>query len=157
VTEGILLTKWRRIKSVPKIKYSYVDCENIVKIDPVFFKAMKSNSVQGNIATAGVSYSEDLFYIAPIYHKAFSKLNKIIFLDSKDLEWRCDIFLLYQQFDYMGPEKLIAIAPDLTPHYRSELRYYIDQHPNTSLGQPGPATQGYNSGVVLYRPVLTRI
>lgn len=88
----------------------------------------------GNIATAGVSYSEDLFYIAPIYHKAFSKLNKIIFLDSKDLEWRCDIFLLYQQFDYMGPEKLIAIAPDLTPHYRSELRYYIDQHPNTSLG-----------------------
>lgn len=47
VTEGILLTKWRRIKSVPKIKYSYVDCENIVKIDPVFFKAMKSNSVQG--------------------------------------------------------------------------------------------------------------
>ena len=28
---------------------------------------------------------------------------------------------------------------------------------NVRLGQPGPATQGYNSGVVLYRPVLTRI
>ena len=45
---------------------------------------------------------------------------------------------------------LIGIGPDLTPHYREALSGYIPLHPNTTLGLPGP-TQGYNSGVVLYR------
>ena len=149
-TEGVVLRKWRKIKSVPKIKFSYVDCEDIIQIAPDFFSAMRANSVQGAGYTAGVSYTEDLFYIAPIYHKAFASLDKIIFLDSKDLEFRSDVKLLEMEFDKMSETALIGIAPDLTPHYRGKLEKYLELHPNSSLGQQGPG-QGYNSGVVLYR------
>ena len=72
-----------------------MDCEAITKVDEEFFTAMRNNSKQG-FSVAG-SYTEDLFYIAPIYHKAFPNLTRIIFLDSKDLEFRSDIRLLDEQ------------------------------------------------------------
>ena len=149
VAEGIISTKWRKIRAIPNIKLSYVDCEEITEINSEFFTAMKNNSQQGY--SQKQSYTEDLFYIAPIYHKAFSSLDRIIFIDSKDLEFRSDIKLLEKQFDQMPSEAVIGIAPDLTPHYHQSLSAFIAKNPSTSLGQPGPGRQGYNSGVVLYR------
>lgn len=150
VSEGLITQRswrWRRIKGMPKIQISFADCEEIVKLENPFFLAMKRNSQQGN--STGGSYTEDLFYIAPVYHRAFPGLDKIIFLDSKDLQFSTDIKLLHQQFDSMGPA-LIGIGPDLTPHYHSVLQEFVKKNPNTSLGLPGPM-QGFNTGVVLYR------
>ena len=135
------------MKGIPKLQISFADCEEIVKLEKSFFLAMKRNSQQGN--STGGSYTEDLFYIAPVYHRAFPGLDKIIFLDSKDLEFTSYIKLLHNQFTIMG-SALIGIGPDLTPHYHSVLTQYIKNNPNTSLGLPGPM-QGFNTGVVLYR------
>ena len=148
LSEGVITTDWRRMKGMPRLRVSFVDVNDIIQTDVMFFEAMKNNSLQANIPNA--SYTESLFYIAPIYHKAFTGLKRIIFLDSKDLEFRSDIGLLEKQFNKMAPTALIGIGPDLTPHYRIVLTDYIAQHPNTTLGLPG-ASQGYNSGVVLYQ------
>ena len=116
----------------------YVDVNNIIETDEMFFEAMKNISLQGNDPTA--SYSESLFYIAPVYHKAFRGLKQIIFLDSKDLEFRSDVGLLHQQFQKMSPSALIGIGPELTPHYRRQLGSFLTA-----------SHQGYNSGVVLFQ------
>ena len=150
VSEGVITKRswrWRRIRGIPQIRISFADCEEIVNLDKTFFAAMKRNSEQGN--SRGGSYTEDLFYIAPIYHRAFTGLDRIIFLDSKDLEFYSDIKLLETQFNFMG-NAIIGIGSDLTPHYRNTLGNYIAKHPNTSLGLPGKM-QGFNTGVVLYR------
>ena len=148
LSEGVITTEWRRMKGMPRLKVSFVDVNEIIKTDVKFFEAMKNNSLQGNDPRA--SYTESLFYIAPVYHKAFTGLNQIIFLDSKNLEFRSDIGLLHRQFEKMSSSALIGIGPDLTPHYRNILSDYISREPNTSLGLPGPS-QGFNSGVVLYQ------
>ena len=150
VSEGVIIRRswrWRRMKGIPKLQISFADCEEIVKLEKSFFLAMKRNSQQGN--STGGSYTEDLFYIAPVYHRAFPGLDKIIFLDSKDLEFTSDIKLLHNQFNIMG-NALIGVGKELTPHYRSILGDYVKNNPNTSLGLPGPM-QGFNTGVVLYR------
>ena len=149
VAERVISGRWSRVRAVPRVTWTFVDCEKIVSLERDFFTAMKRNSRQG--LGGGGSYSEDLFYIAPIYHKAFVRLDRIIFLDSKDLEFRCDIQLLDDQFDAMSETAVIGIGPDLTPHYRHETRVFRTRHPDTEVGEPGPRGQGYNSGVVLYR------
>ena len=148
ISEGVITTNWRRQKGLPKMKFSLVDCEEIVKTHRDFFQAMRNNSQQQTLKEA--SYSQDLFYIAPIYHKIFSSLDKIIFLDSKDLEFRIDVAELEDEFNKMNEREVIGIAADNSPHYRQSLQTYISKHPHTDLGLPGQH-QGYNSGVVLYR------
>ena len=148
-SEGVIMRRswrWKRLRGMPKITISFADCEEIVSLERSFFNAMKKNSQQGNSSTG--SYTEDLFYIAPIYHKAFTNIDKIIFLDSKDLEFVSDIKLLHDQFKLMD-KAMIGIGPDLTPHYYSFLKGYIDRNVNSSLGLPGKM-QGFNTGVVLY-------
>ena len=62
-----------------------------------------------------------------------------------DLVFLCDIKKLDDQFMMMG-DKLIGIAPDLTPHYHVNLNLsYYKTHPSSTLGIPGP-TQGFNTG-----------
>ena len=57
--------------------------------------------------------------------------------------------MLYQQFAQFGPEQLVGVGYDLSPHYRLNLEQYRRWHPASTLGDPGP-TQGFNTGVVLY-------
>ena len=150
VSEGVITRRswrWRRMRGIPRIQISFADCEEIVSLEKDFFGSMKRNSQQGD--SRGGSYTEDLFYIAPVYHRAFTHLDRIIFLDSKDLQFTSDISLLQQQFSLMG-SALIGIGPDLTPHYHSVLTTFVAKHPNSSLGLPGKM-QGFNTGVVLYR------
>eukprot|EP00090_Calanus_glacialis_P000937 TRINITY_DN10676_c0_g1_i1.p1 TRINITY_DN10676_c0_g1~~TRINITY_DN10676_c0_g1_i1.p1 ORF type:complete len:414 (+),score=84.46 TRINITY_DN10676_c0_g1_i1:41-1282(+) len=150
ISEGVITNRswrWRRLRGIPKIMVSFADCEEIVNLEKAFFTAMKRNSQQGNSRDG--SYTEDLFYIAPIYHRAFTGLDRIIFLDSKDLEFFSDIKLLEDQFNLMD-KAIIGIGFDLTPHYHIVLKDYVAKHPNTSVGLPGKM-QGFNTGVVLYR------
>jgi hypothetical protein len=139
--------RWRKLRGISKIKISFADCEEIVNLEKGIFTAMKRNSQQGHSRDG--SYTEDLFYIAPVYHRAFTGLDRIIFLDSKDLEFYSDIKLLEDQFNFMD-EAIIGVGLELTPHYRAIIRDFILKHPNTTLGLPGKM-QGFNTGVVLYR------
>ena len=36
-------------------------------------------------------YTSPLFYIAPIYHLAFTNLQRILVIDSTDLTFNCDV------------------------------------------------------------------
>ena len=72
--------------------------------------------------------------------------NKNILLD---LDIQSNIKLLYDQFAEFGPDNLIGVAHDLSPHYRLNLEQFRRWHPDSSLGDPG-WSQGFNTGVVLY-------
>jgi hypothetical protein len=71
-------------------------------------------------------------------------------LDSTDLVFRADPLRLWDVFEEMDPRALMALGPDLSPHYRAVLHGYLKDHPGSGLGLPGPG-QGLNSGVALYR------
>ena len=66
-----------------------------------------------------------------------------------DLDIQSNIKLLYQQFAEFGPDNLIGVAHDLSPHYRLNLEQFRRWHPDSTLGDPG-WSQGFNTGVVLY-------
>ena len=82
--------------------------------------------------------------------RAFTGLDRIIFLDSTDLEFFSNVIELEHQFEGWSEEAVVAVAVDMSPHYKKFLGKYIEVNPGTELGQPGPR-QGYNTGVVLFR------
>jgi len=139
--------RWRKFSGFPKVKISYVDIQNIIDLSPRFINALRKNTIKKDAIKD--KYVNDLFYIAPMYHGAFMKLNKLIFLDSTDLEFFDDVKSLNDQFDNMENE-LIGVAPDLSPHYRKFLGEYLKDHPDSTLGLPGKK-QGFNTGVMLFR------
>lgn len=153
LTENILIPrswKWRRYIIPPHIKFSFVDIEKIKDVNPDFVKSMKNCSSEKEDEDID-KYSSDLFYISPLYHRAFTKLKKIIFMDSSDLEFFEDVAQLEEQFQYMGEDTLMSVGLDLSPHYRKLLEEkYVGIHPETQLGLPGNR-QGLNTGVVLFR------
>ena len=96
-------------------------------------------------------YAADLFYMAPVYHQAFTAtgLEKMIMIDSTDLEFHQDISVLDNQFHQLTDGQLLAIGLDLSPNYYHQLADYRKHHPDSKLGLAGE-TQGFNTGVVLY-------
>ena len=136
--------RWRRMKEFPVVKVSYADINHIVGLNKPFSKSMKNVS---KLATSG-KYSKDLFYIAPMYHGAFLKLDKLIYLDASDIEFFDDVNLLVDQFSKMD-QALIGVGLDKSPHYRKNLGDYLHFNPGSDLGLPGNK-QGFNTGVVLF-------
>ena len=94
-------------------------------------------------------YTADLFYIAPIYHLAFTRLDSLIVLDSSDLEFYDDILLLKNEMKKMKDGELLGIAHDLSPNYYHQLTEYRNKNPTSKHGHAGHL-QGFNTGVVLY-------
>ena len=54
--------------------------------------------------------------------QAFQGLEKLVFLDSSDLDFKDDILNLWQQFDHMGAGEIVGMGLDMSPHYRSFLQ-----------------------------------
>ena len=54
-----------------------------------------------------VRYMSELFYIGPIYHLAFTKLDKMIMLDATDLDVVSDLKVLLCHFRGLGPSCVI--------------------------------------------------
>ena len=84
------------------------------------------------------------------FFRAFTGLDRIIFLDSTDLEFFSDVSQLESQFEGWTEEAVMGVGLDLSPHYKKFLAEYIEINPDTELGKPGPR-QGFNTGVVLFR------
>ena len=140
---------WRRKKGLAAIRFSFVNIDDIIEINGEFIAALKRHKVIGDDVVTKDKYAADLFYVAPLYHLAFLGMDKIIFIDSSDLIFATDVKDLQELFENIGDEAVMSIGLDLSPHYRINLNDYIQSHPSTHLGQPGPC-QGLNTGVVLY-------
>ena len=72
--------------------------ENLLfySLSPAFVGSLKRNS-----ELTGDKYEADLFYVAPMFHGAFTLLQRLIVLDMTDLEFFGDIQLLHKQFKNM--------------------------------------------------------
>lgn len=153
LTESIIIPRswrWRRNRNPPHIKFSFVDIRKIKDINPEFIESMMNCSMAKYDQEID-KYSSDLFYISPLYHRAFTNLEKIIFMDSTDLEFFEDVSQLEAEFGQMEETELMSVGLDLSPHYRKFLEEkYVVIHPESKLGLPGK-TQGFNTGVVLFR------
>ena len=71
----------RKIRRVPKIVIDYIDLDEIIRDenDTRFIGTLKSylaQDMEGNN-----KYVDDLFYIGPLYHRIFTNLKKLLFLD----------------------------------------------------------------------------
>ena len=93
-------------------------------------------------------YKYDIFYLSPFYHLAFP-LSHLIVMDT-DTELKFPVELLYNQFSRFTSKQIISLARELTPFYASQLAFYKEANPNSTLGEPG-SMQGVNTGVMLLR------
>ena len=85
--------------------------------------------------------------MAPIYHQAFTKLEKLLVIDSTDLTIVSDIKVsllvnilteekseklfyqdLWDQFEEMEESALMLMGRDLSPHYRAKQSISINIH-----------------------------
>ena len=94
-----------------------MDIADIRKLDEPFIAALKRNT-EAKEEEKVDKYSSDLFYIGPLYAKAFPQLQKLIFLDAMDLDFFDDIVDLHNQFAKLGGEAVMGVGVDTSPHYR---------------------------------------
>lgn len=155
--------EWIKVDKIGSLKISLVDIEDILKDDEGVIEALKENideSLFNKEVICGnenSKYVNDLFYIAPLYHRKMNNLKKILFLDI-DIRIQHNIKKMWIQFQDMedkskvnkeNSSKCIGLGLDLSPHYYHRLVDYMAEHPNTDLGSPGKL-QGFNTGVVLF-------
>jgi len=134
---------------LPDLHFSLVDAEKIVEVNNEFVEAMKNN-IHPNMKQND-KYRENFYFIAPLYHQAFTSMSRAVFLDASDLEFASDIKELYNEFEALDrpTPAAISIGLDLAPHYFNFLQNYARENPGTLVGKPG-RLQGFNTGVVLY-------
>ena len=66
--------RWRRSRTPPTIKISFVNIENIRQINPDFIDSMKKSSMKKETVDKD-KYASDLFYISPLYHRCPSNIT----------------------------------------------------------------------------------
>ena len=81
--------RWRRSRTPPNIKFSFVNIENIRQVDPEFIESMKNSSMKKDKEDKD-KYASDLFYISPLYHR-FSTMLYFA---------HCDTNILFQGFHW---------------------------------------------------------
>ena len=155
--------EWIKVDKIGSLKVSLLDIEEIIIGDEDVIDALKENIDESLFdkevmcGNENSKYVNNLFYIAPMYHRRMINLKKVIFLDI-DISIQHNIKKLWVQFQNMEEKghaeevirgKCIGLGHDLSPHYYHRLTDYIAGHPGTELGSPGQY-QGYNTGVVLF-------
>ena len=66
--------RWRRSRTPPTIKISFVNIENIRQINPEFIDSMKKSSMKKETVDKD-KYASDLFYISPLYHRSCKNIT----------------------------------------------------------------------------------
>ena len=133
------------------MKVTCVDSEKIIEKNRLFVKSLKAHTAQASDhkTIAEDRYTADLFYMAPVYHLAFTGLEKMMVIDSTDLDFHQDISVLHDQMKKLTNGKLMGIGLDLSPNYYVQLSKYRKLNTDSKLGFAG-RLQGFNTGVVLY-------
>ena len=67
--------KWRRRRGQPVVRVSFVNIEDILKIDPSFVLAMQNYNNAKNYDHD--KYAATLFYISPLYAKVFTVICRL--------------------------------------------------------------------------------
>ena len=133
-----------------RYRASFVNINSLVSGEDELLRVFKANTDLDILNSPGNGkYIHDLFYIAPLLHKKFSALSRLVVLDT-DLMFQSSILDLWRQFLAFSPGQCLGLAPDLSPHYWHRLEAFRRQEPDTELGRPGPGSQGFNTGVALY-------
>lgn len=140
--------QWRPSKGLPPIHVSFVDLAEVIACKPDFVEALDARKSNREL---GDKYMSPLFYIGPVYHLAFTRLHKMVMLDSTDLGVVSDLKDLWEEFSKLEADEtaVLAVGVDLAPHYYHQLEEYRAEWPSTRIGRPG-RLQGLNTGVVLY-------
>ena len=76
--------------------------------------------------------SHHLHLLLTFLPRAFTSLDRIIFMDSTDLEFFDDVLQLEKQFDAMSEGSVISVGLDLSPHYRKFLAEYLAINPQVA-------------------------
>jgi len=143
--------RWRKQKSLPNITFAFVDNQGIVGQRRGFVRALMEASEQAkdHKSVDQNKYAAELFYMAPLYHLAFTNLTNMVVIDATDLEFHDSLQILQGEMDQVAGGRLMGIAVDLSPNYYNYLEPYRRLHPSSRFGLPG-RFQGFNTGVVLY-------
>ena len=99
-----------------KIRYSLFDVQTISRYYNLQLIPMQEYFT--STSKEARKYRDDLFLIAIFYHRVFP-FNRLIMLDV-DLKFKIDISELYDLFDdfeNLDENKLVAVGRDLSPHY----------------------------------------
>ena len=99
-----------------KIRYSLFDVQTISRYYNLQLIPMREYFT--STSKEARKYRDDLFLIAIFYHRVFP-FNRLIMLDV-DLKFKIDISELYDLFDdfeNLDENKLVAVGRDLSPHY----------------------------------------
>lgn len=83
-------------------------------------------------------FNQDLFFIAPFYHRLLPHLDKVIVIDL-DLEFRVGVEEVQGLFSKLGENQLMGFVNDQSPYY-----------PFITSGW-GPPRQGVNAGLMLFQ------
>lgn len=54
-------------------------------------------------------YDDDIFFLTPVFHRVFPKLQRAIFLDT-DLQFRADIAELWLKFSEFTKENILGMG-----------------------------------------------
>lgn len=152
LTKGVVLKMSDRNFTIPTVAFVFVDIEKLVEGEEKFIQELKNNAEEGLELVNNEKYYHNLFYLGPIYHRKFLQLDRIIFVDV-DLVFHANIKDLERKFSGLGEKsgrRCLAVAPDLSPHYRRRLKIHRANHPESKAGDPGSLSQGLNTGVMLY-------
>ena len=125
-----------------------VDAEQIVATAPEFVQALQGSTAQvgeiwwsevlvQSVSSCGVQvkegkvlaqdrYMSNLFFIAPVYHLAFTLLSHLTVIDGTDLEFHQDLAPLQAELSHLTRGKLMAMGLDLSPNYFHMLTKYRD-------------------------------
>ena len=71
-------------------------------------------------------YMSNLFFIAPVYHLAFTLLPHLTVIDGTDLEFHQDLAPLQAELSHLTGGKLMGMGLDLSPNYFHMLTKYRD-------------------------------
>ncbi len=143
VLTPILRNKIRRLAHV-KVTFDFFDCRAISRRFADEISRLRPHFT--SIAEQAEKYRDDLFLMAPFYHRVLP-YDRFIMLDA-DLRFMIPIEELYDHFNAFESSAVMGVAPDLSHHYMWALREFRNRTPDTKVGEPG-RMQGFNTGVVL--------
>ena len=94
--------KRKKVIDIAELKISYIDIEEIVKDNHDVVRALKDH-VDNDLFEDDLNskYTHDLFYIAPLYHRKFSNLEKFIFIDI-DIMFNHNVNYFWRKLDTMS-------------------------------------------------------
>jgi hypothetical protein len=108
---------------------TYVDAGRVVATGRQFVAELQGLTLQ---AREGVTvekdrYVADLFFMAPLYHRAFTSLDSFMVIDATDLQFHCSVAEVWRQVGISDTSIHPSIHPSI--HLLSIGKYPVLEQP----------------------------